>query len=59
MLALRPRPGTLRSLGRDGWRHGILIGLILSFSYLTQTYGLRTTTHCQSYNSASRPWSAC
>lgn len=41
MLALRPR--VLRGLGRDGWRHGILIGLILSFSYLTQTYGLRTT----------------
>jgi len=41
MLALRPR--ALRGLSRAGWRHGILIGLILSFSYLTQTYGLRTT----------------
>lgn len=41
MLALRPR--ALRGLGRAGWRHGMLIGLILAFSYLTQTYGLRTT----------------
>lgn len=41
MLALRPR--ALRGLGRAGWRHGVLIGLILAFSYLTQTYGLRTT----------------
>jgi drug/metabolite transporter (DMT)-like permease len=41
MLALRPR--ALRGLGRTGWRHGVLIGLILAFSYLTQTYGLRTT----------------
>jgi drug/metabolite transporter (DMT)-like permease len=41
MLALRPR--ALRGLGRTGWRRGVLIGLILAFSYLTQTYGLRTT----------------
>jgi drug/metabolite transporter (DMT)-like permease len=41
MLALRPR--ALRGLGRTGWRHGVLIGLILAFSYLTQIYGLRTT----------------
>ncbi len=41
MLALRPR--ALRGLGRAGWRHGTLIGLILAFSFLTQTYGLRTT----------------
>jgi drug/metabolite transporter (DMT)-like permease len=41
LLALRPR--TLRGLGRTGWRHGVLIGLILAFSCLTQTYGLRTT----------------
>lgn len=42
LLALRPR--ALRGLGRSGWRHGALIGLILSFAYLTQTYGLRTTS---------------
>jgi drug/metabolite transporter (DMT)-like permease len=41
LLVLRPR--ALRGLGRTGWRHGVLIGLILAFSYLTQTYGLRTT----------------
>ena len=41
LLALRPR--ALRGLGRTGWRHGVLIGLILAFSCLTQTYGLRTT----------------
>jgi drug/metabolite transporter (DMT)-like permease len=41
MLAVRPR--VLRGLSREGWLHGTLIGLILSFSYLTQTYGLRTT----------------
>lgn len=41
LLAIRPR--ALRALGRTGWRHGVLIGLILAFSCLTQTYGLRTT----------------
>lgn len=41
LLAVRPR--ALRGLGRAGWRHGVLIGLILAFSCLTQTYGLRTT----------------
>jgi drug/metabolite transporter (DMT)-like permease len=41
LLAVRPR--ALRGLGRTGWRHGVLIGLILAFSCLTQTYGLRTT----------------
>ena len=41
LLAIRPR--ALRGLGRTGWRHGVLIGLILAFSCLTQTYGLRTT----------------
>ncbi|MBS2964583.1 DMT family transporter [Actinocrinis puniceicyclus] len=41
LLALRPR--ALRGLGGAGWRHGVLIGLILAFSCLTQTYGLRTT----------------
>lgn len=41
LLGLRPR--ALRGLGRTGWRHGVLIGLILAFSCLTQTYGLRTT----------------
>lgn len=41
LLAARPR--ALRGLGRAGRRHGVLIGLILAFSCLTQTYGLRTT----------------
>lgn len=42
-VLLAVRPNALRGLGRTGRRHGVLIGLILAFSCLTQTYGLRTT----------------
>lgn len=42
MLAVRPR--TLASLGRDGWRHGVILGLVLAAGYATQTFGLQTAS---------------
>ena len=37
------RPRSLAGLGRRGWTHGVLLGLVLGAGYLTQTYGLETT----------------
>lgn len=42
MLALRPR--ALAGLGRAGWLRGTGLGLALAAGYVTQTYGLRTTS---------------
>lgn len=42
LLLLRPR--TLMSLSRAAWRHGIILGLILSAGYATQTFGLVTAS---------------
>ncbi|MEZ0111776.1 drug/metabolite transporter (DMT)-like permease [Catenulispora sp. EB89] len=42
MLAVRPR--ALAGLGRAGWRHGVLLGLVLAAGYAAQTFGLRTAS---------------
>jgi drug/metabolite transporter (DMT)-like permease len=42
MLAVRPR--ALASLGRGGWRHGVLLGLVLAAGYTAQTFGLQTAS---------------
>ncbi|MEY9858135.1 drug/metabolite transporter (DMT)-like permease [Catenulispora sp. GAS73] len=42
MLAVRPR--ALAGLGRGGWRHGVLLGLVLAAGYAAQTFGLRTAS---------------
>jgi len=39
-----PGRRTLRSLGRDGWRAGIVLGLLLAAGYAFQTAGLERTT---------------
>ena len=36
--------GRLRSLGRDGWRAGAVMGLFLTAAYILQTLGLEQTT---------------
>ncbi|MHB1612941.1 MAG: DMT family transporter [Actinomycetes bacterium] len=41
MVLVRPR--AVRGLGAAGWRHGILLGLVLAAGYVTQTIGLATT----------------
>ena len=42
MLAVRPR--ALAALGRSGWRHGVLLGLVLAAGYAAQTFGLQTAS---------------
>ena len=42
MLAVRPR--ALTALGRSGWRHGVLLGLVLAAGYAAQTFGLQTAS---------------
>ena len=42
MLAVRPR--ALAGLGRAGWRHGVLLGLVLAAGYVAQTFGLQTAS---------------
>ncbi|MBW8803292.1 MAG: DMT family transporter [Catenulisporales bacterium] len=42
MLAVRPR--ALAGLGRAGWRHGVVLGLVLAGGYATQTFGLKTAS---------------
>ena len=42
MLAVRPK--TLAGLGRSGWRHGVLLGLVLAAGYAAQTFGLQTAS---------------
>ncbi|WP_329956379.1 DMT family transporter [Catenulispora pinistramenti] len=42
MLAVRPK--TLAGLGRGGWRHGVLLGLVLAAGYAAQTFGLQTAS---------------
>lgn len=42
MLAVRPRAAA--RLGRDGWRHGVLLGLVLAAGYAAQTFGLQTAS---------------
>ncbi|MEY9926519.1 drug/metabolite transporter (DMT)-like permease [Catenulispora sp. GP43] len=42
MLAVRPR--ALAALGRAGWRHGVLLGLVLAAGYVAQTFGLQTAS---------------
>ena len=42
MLAVRPR--ALAALGRNGWRHGVLLGLVLASGYTAQTFGLQTAS---------------
>lgn len=42
MLAVQPR--ALAALGRAGWRHGVLLGLVLAAGYAAQTFGLRTAS---------------
>lgn len=42
MLAVRPK--ALAVLGRAGWRHGVLLGLVLGAGYMTQTFGLQTAS---------------
>ena len=42
MLAVRPR--ALAALGRTGWRHGALLGLVLAAGYAAQTFGLQTAS---------------
>ena len=37
------RPGSVAALGRDGRRHGVLLGLALAAGYVAQTYGLQRT----------------
>lgn len=37
------RPGAVLALGRDGRRHGLLLGLALAAGYVAQTYGLERT----------------
>jgi drug/metabolite transporter (DMT)-like permease len=37
------RPRTLTRLGRDGWRHGGLLGLPLGIGFIVQTAGLQRT----------------
>ena len=41
LAVLRPR--ALMRLGRRGWRHGVLLGVVLAMGYMAQTFGLRTT----------------
>lgn len=42
MLAVRPK--ALVALGRSGWRHGVLLGLVLAAGYAAQTFGLQTAS---------------
>lgn len=42
MLAVRPK--ALARLGRAGWRHGVLLGLVLAAGYAAQTFGLQTAS---------------
>lgn len=42
MLAVRPR--ALATLGRNSWRHGVLLGLVLAGGYVAQTSGLQTAS---------------
>ncbi len=42
MLVLRPT--SLRRLSRRGWRHGVILGVLLGLAYITQTQGLRYTS---------------
>lgn len=42
MLAIRPH--ALAGLGRQGWRHGIGLGLALGLGYVGQTFGLQHTS---------------
>lgn len=42
MLAVRPK--ALTALGRAGWRHGVLLGLVLGAGYVAQTFGLETAS---------------
>lgn len=42
MLVVRPR--ALARLGRSGWRHGVLLGLVLAAGYAAQTFGLETAS---------------
>jgi drug/metabolite transporter (DMT)-like permease len=37
------RPGAVTTLGRDGRRHGVLLGLALAAGYVAQTFGLERT----------------
>jgi drug/metabolite transporter (DMT)-like permease len=37
------RPSSVAVLGRDGRRHGVLLGLALAGGYVAQTYGLQRT----------------
>jgi drug/metabolite transporter (DMT)-like permease len=37
------RPGAVTGLGRDGRRHGVLLGLALAAGYVAQTFGLQRT----------------
>lgn len=37
------RPRTLARLGRDGWRHGALLGVALGVGFIVQTAGLQRT----------------
>ncbi|NUP48579.1 MAG: DMT family transporter, partial [Catenulispora sp.] len=42
MVAVRPR--ALASLGRSGWRHGVVLGVVLAGGYAAQTFGLVTAS---------------
>jgi drug/metabolite transporter (DMT)-like permease len=38
------RPTSLRRISRRGWRHGVILGVLLGLAYITQTQGLLYTS---------------
>jgi drug/metabolite transporter (DMT)-like permease len=43
LLLAAARPRALARLGRRGWLHGVLLGVVLALGYMAQTFGLRST----------------
>jgi drug/metabolite transporter (DMT)-like permease len=44
LVMIAVRPTCLRGISRRGWRHGVILGILLGMSYITQTQGLLDTS---------------